>query len=557
LVVLSSKCEQSLAEIKENLSEYMASGSSVPISDIAYTLAVGRQSYSQRAFAIATDDQLPLNYLNSRTALQANSKLAWVFPGQGTQHLGMSLDLYRRFKVFREAVDSVCEQLGAYSDIDIKSLLIAEFANEELARQLNTTLYSQPAIFTHSFAVAQLLFSWGISPNVILGHSLVEYVAVCLSGALSLDQTISLVVKRAELMNSIEPGDMLAVSASVERVSSMLENEGNRIDIAAINSATMTVVSGVESEIESAQNLFRSENLDATKLVTSHAFHSRMLDPVLGDFESFVSTLQFSDITLPFISSLTGGFATLEEISSPQYWVRHLRETVQFERATGTLIEEECEYVLDLGPSTTASTLLRDNIAADNKIQVINCSKNPKSTVTSDQALLQALGQYWCDGGDVKWNEVYRDRDCYRAALPTYPFQKKRHWIDASLPVQRNNSNEPRVVARPQTETKKVTENGGDYAPRNGTEQMVADIWLELLGVSEVGIHDNFFELGGQSLLASRVMTRIYEETSVELDVSVIFDAPTIESVAMAILNQQAASVSDGELEQLLAELEN
>jgi phthiocerol/phenolphthiocerol synthesis type-I polyketide synthase E len=556
LMVISTKCTTALNQAKQRINAAMQADDAPLLKDAAYTLAVGRKKYDQRSFAVASSSGQPMTFAPAINAEQPVQNVAWVVPGQGNQHLGMSRHLYNRFEIFKTTVDDCCDILAGLGNSSLKGLLLADQPDEHLSEQLNNTVNAQPAIFVHAYAMAKQLQAWGLEPDLMLGHSIGEYVVACLAQALTLKDALRLVHTRGQLMSKVEPGSMAVVLSTLAEVNTIINN--TTLDIAAINGPRSIVVSGENAQIDQLLQSAKDSGIDARKLVTSHAFHSHMMQPVLSEFKAVVSQLTFAPLQKSYVSSATGKLATDEQISNPDYWVNHLRQAVQFADAVKTLVSEGVDCVMDLGPSTSASMLVRDNVGVQKTVAIINCAANVKQQTPADEVLLAAVGQLWCHGLNIDWSLLYQGRDCYRAALPGYPLQKQRLWIDPVIvdPTSADHAQVQSVVSAAIEQARNDESQDFEGAPRNDMEQMIAAIWQELLGLEQITVSDNFFTLGGQSLLATRVMSSIYEQTNIELDVSVIFDAPTIEGLSLALMEQQMLSSDDAELEQLLAQME-
>lgn len=565
LLLVSAKSEAALAQSVLQQQNALLQAPSLPLQDVAYTLAVGRQAMPVRSFAVLSRQQTADSGQWFSPAVQraaAPAAIAFIFPGQGVQHAGMSRDLYHRFAVFRQTLEQCCQLYLTQTGVDLKPLLLASVVSQQLSDAINQTSNAQPCIFIHAYALAQQLLAWGVKPDWMCGHSLGEYVAATLSGVLSLPAALQLVAGRAALMTHTADGAMLSVSAAVDVVTALLAQQNlASLEIAAVNGPSAVVLSGLSEQISQAAAHFTDLNIANRLLQTSGAFHSRLLDPLMPAFRKLLSQINFGAPTLPYISSLTGQAVTARDVQDPDYWCRHWRDRVEFSAAIQSLQANAVECFIDIGPSTAAATMVREQLAGQPAISVLTASNHVRQTSAADQTLLRMLGQFWSVGGEPDWSAFYQDRECHRVALPTYPFQKLRHWVDATsvaTPVTANAGHDHKVpdhkVAPPAPSAAVTDDRTG--APRNEIEALLAAIWQDLLGLSSVSVTANFFELGGQSLLATRVLTRVYEETGVELNVSVIFNTPTIEALAIAVLEQQMLQTDPQALEQLLAELD-
>lgn len=563
LLLCSAKTATALDAVTRRLSRRLESANAGSLADIAYTLACGREHFDHRRFVIANGRAQAAHALTALprvpegSALAAPAKaqrVAFVFPGQGVQFPGMAADLYHNQPTYRRAVDECCAAIASASGLDLKPMLL-DAADQHGAR-LDQTDAAQPAIFTASYAMARLWQSWGIQPEMLLGHSLGEYVAACLAGVFSLEDALALVTLRAKLMHRLPTGAMAALRMSEnEAIALLRDNPQWQCDLAAVNGPMAVVVSGTHEAIEQCLLAVRELGREGQVLRTSHAFHSRMQDAMLDEFRAAAARVAFSAPRIPFVSCVTGEPIEPDRVADPQYWVEQLRKTVRFADGVASAVAKGIQIFVDMGPAATASGMVMANLGAA-PLPTIAASPARQGNVDAQSALLRALGETWACGVDVAWDKVYGHRECRRVELPTYPFERKRCWVEA---VSRISEHRVEPVSVPASTPAEVPDResgqGSSARPRNGDEALIASIWEELLGIKGIGVHDNFFALGGQSLLATRVMTRINETTGVELPVEIIFNQPTIAGVAQALFERQMAMEDPELLKQLLAEL--
>ncbi|MGH8076128.1 MAG: type I polyketide synthase [Lysobacter sp.] len=564
LLLCSAKTATALDAVTRRLSHRLESASAASLADIAHTLACGREHFSHRRFVVAgtraqaasalTPPGLPAPEVSTLATSTNAPRLAFVFPGQGVQFAGMAAHLYGTQPAYRRALDECCAAIETASAIDLKPLLLD--AAEHHGPRLDQTDVAQPAIFATSYAMARLWQSWGIQPDVLLGHSLGEYVAACLAGVFSLDDALALVTRRAKLMHQLPTGAMAALRMSgSEATALLLANPQWQCDLAAINGPMAVVVSGPHEAIEQCLLAVHEQGRDGQVLRTSHAFHSRMQDTMLEEFRAALARVAFSVPQIPFVSCVSGALVESSHVTDPQYWVEQLRNTVRFADGVASAIAHGTQVFVDMGPAATASSMVMANLGAA-PAAVIAASPARQGNTDAQSALLKALGEAWSHGVDVAWEKVYGHRECRRVELPAYPFERKRCWVEPPSGIPERGV-EPASAPAPIAAVASAREPGHDSSaqPRNESEALVAAIWEELLGVQAIGMHDNFFALGGQSLLATRVMTRINEISGVELPVEIIFEQPTIAGVAQALFERRVALEDPELLERLLAEL--
>ncbi|HLJ89393.1 MAG TPA: amino acid adenylation domain-containing protein [Candidatus Angelobacter sp.] len=461
LLVLSAKSEERLDEAVGNLGGYLGNFTGLNLADVAYTSQTGRSGFgfraaivcdgvSDAAAVLSTCDAARLLTGECKSGKTKSAPVAFLFPGQGSQYANMTLGLYDAEPVFRAEIDSCAEFLKVHLQFDLREVLYPRNSGiEDSTRRLWQTSITQPALFVVEYALARLWMEWGVRPEAMIGHSIGEYVAACLSGVMSKEDALRLVALRGRLMEDQPRGAMLAVSLSVIEVEPLLAPE---LSLAAINSPSQVVVSGKEDEIQALEQNLLQLGVSASRLRTSHAFHSSMMDAVLPDFAAHLRTIQLREPQIPFVSNRTGRWITAAEATSPEYWTAHLREPVRFADGVAELLKEPSRLLLEVGPGRTLQTLIRAQCASSRT--VLSSLRHPDDTSSDSKFLLGTLGRLWISGAEISWPALHQHRSPRRVALPGYPFERRRFWIEpaphgsASILHERNRKSVHQSISK-------------------------------------------------------------------------------------------------------------
>ena len=443
LLLLSAKTSTALDTATAQLRDHLEQNPNITLPDLAYTLQVGRRDFDYRRMVICQDLDDAVKSLNSQDPQAILShhhkpghcQVIFMFSGQGSQYANMGRELYEVEPKFKEHVDICAEILQPHLGLDIRSLLYPEKEEIETAsKQLQQTSFTQPALFVTEYALAQLLLSWGVRPEAMIGHSIGEYVAATIAGVFSLEDALKIVAKRGQLMQQVPTGSMLAIKMPEKDVQQLLD--GNQLyreslQIAVINSPESCVVSGTNDAIAALQKQLLSQEVECRLLHTSHAFHSQMMEPILSAFTEVVKTVKLNPPHIRFISNVTGNWITEEQATNPDYWCRHLRQTVRFSDGISQLIQQFEGVFLEIGPGRTLSTLTRQHLEINTEQQVLTSLRHVKEQQSDVSFLLQTLGRLWLRGVEIDWSEFYTHEHRHRLPLPTYPFERQRYWVDA------------------------------------------------------------------------------------------------------------------------------
>jgi acyl transferase domain-containing protein len=436
LLLLSAKTASALDAATANLAEYLKRNPQIDLSDVAYTLQVGRGGFGHRRALVCKDRTDALNALESGDASRLltlfqeprHRPVVFMFPGQGTQYVGMGRELYQSEPTFREHLDLCAEHLTAHLNLDLREVLYPSAGSEDEAnRLLGQTFVTQPALFAIEYTLAQLWMSWGVMPSAMIGHSIGEYVAACLSKVLSLEDALALVAMRGQLMQSLPAGAMLAVMLSERETRGLLRNG---LSLAAVNGPKNCVVSGTSESIQKLHDQLKQQDVYSQLLHTSHAFHSEMMEPMLEPFTERVRQVKLSTPAIPFISNVTGTWINNGQATDAMYWSRHVRQTVRFADGLGELLKDSERILLEVGPGQTLNALAKQHGAQLGNQVVISSLPRPRDNQSDGEFLLTSVARFWLAGGQIDWGQFYANEQRRRIPLPTYPFERQRYYLE-------------------------------------------------------------------------------------------------------------------------------
>ncbi|WP_439380777.1 type I polyketide synthase [Amycolatopsis lexingtonensis] len=529
---LSAREDEPLFELATRLREHLEDRPDAALADIAATLQSGRTPQRRRVAIAAGDIGSAIDALAAVRPATVDARergVVFMFPGQGAQRVGMGRALYETEETFRGWIDAADERL----DFDLRGLLYAGDPAEN-AKVLARTAYTQPALFAVEHALARLWTELGLGPSAMIGHSVGEYVAATLAGCFEFGTALDLVAERARLMQEQPPGAMLTVNLPAGEVLPVL---GDDLAVAAVNGPELCAVSGPVAAVAALEERLRADGVTCRRLRTSHAFHSPMMAGVAAGLRPKLRAAEPKPPQIPFVSNLTGDWIRPEEASDPEYWVRHLLAPVRFHEGLRRLLSGPPSVLLEVGPGATLRSLAGKT--GDDRV-ALGGLPGPEREADDGAYLARTIGRLWEAGAPVDWTR-WRRGPWSRVPLPTYPFQRRRHWIEpAGTPAPEAPVVPPRAEA---------------VAPA-GLPEVVRRVWQDLLGLERVALDDNFFELGGHSLLAARIVARLADETGVRLPGDALYVAQTPgELVALLEENGLAATGDDPRDPELVARL--
>ena len=439
--VLSAKSESGLRAQARRLAAHLEAKPELALGDVAHSLATTRTPFEQRGVVIAPDRPALLRALQALAAAEPSAaavvgakrgegKLAVLFTGQGSQRVQMGKALYETFAVFREALDAVFGAFEGELARPLREILWAEEHTEE-AVLLEQTAFAQPALFALEVALYRLVSSWGVRPDVLVGHSIGEISAAHVAEVMSLSDASKLVAARGRLMQALpEGGAMLALAAGEAELVPLLEQYAGRIEVAAVNGPQSVVVSGDEDAVLTVGRHFEAKGRPVWRLRVSHAFHSRRMEEMLEPFGQVVGGLRLRPPTVPIISNVTGALAAADELTTAEYWVRQARRPVRFYQAVCTLEQTGIDRFLELGPQGVLSALVQEGLseAAQGRARLWSALRKEGDEVGS---ILTALGGLYAHGQSVDWSAFFGPLAGRTVPLPTYPFERQRYWLEA------------------------------------------------------------------------------------------------------------------------------
>lgn len=504
LVFLSANTASALAALERSLIEYAQAFPRANIADICYTLHVGRKDLPHRKAFVVTSTKALAGRTDAVQSFAAEGRLdnsdprmCFLFPGEGAEYRGMGRVLYQREPVFRECMDDCFAIAGRLSGLDFEAAL---FSGTGTDTDLSTSGLAQPLLFVFEYALATLLQHWGCRPHAYLGHGLGEYVAACLAGVFSLEDALAIVIERGRLVQTLPEGATSMVRMGEAQAQPSLAHD---LCIAAVDG-------------------------------------SAHLDPVLATFGETLRRMRLSAPSVPFLSNTTGTWITDQQATSPEYWVRHLRETVRFADCIDTLCREDAQVLIEVGPGRALTEYAMRHPASTPRKWCIDlvppAGAEAEAPGTDARHLFEGLCRLFVAGVRLDWNRFYAGRLRRRLPLPTYPFEGRCHYPDALL-RQQSPLDRPPAAPAVAADANALADAHDGHEARNdrSVQARLLAIWKQYLGTGQLTVYEDIFDRGVDSLLSIRVITQIRETFEADISLDTIFRLRTIAEQAAEI----------------------
>jgi acyl transferase domain-containing protein len=583
LLLLSARSEAALDSLASNLAAYLQQHPAQHLADIAYTLQTAESDLEYRQVLLCRDREDAYTALQnlapyrSLRSCQPGSErpVAFLLAGTGEQYPGMARELYEREKTFREIVDYCCQQVQRSvrdsasplanlrqflltgmaertepSTINLRTLMRrrgghsietekassppqSTASQRSIVEELRQTELAQPVSFIIEYALAQLLIEWGLQPQALLGYSLGEYVAACLAGVLSLQDALTLVVRRAQLIQALPQGSMIAVMLPESELTPYLNTS---VELAIVNSPQTCVLAGPDESIQEVEQHLRERQVAYQRIQGTHAFHSSMLAPLRIELTTLARSLTFNPPRIPYLSNVTGTWITATMATDPAYWAEHMCQTVRFREGLGHLLQETNAVLLEIGPGQTLASFAHQHPACINERLFFATLPARHEEHSEQDYLLTTLSKLWLCGVRINWYGFHAHEQRQHVFLPTFPqdaVNKNSSPREESVETLHEQCATPIPQPLASTCRPRPTLEVPYVAPSNALQQQLATLWAQTLGIEQVGIHDNFFDLGGNSLMGVKLVISLRAMLgNEELPVYVLYEAPSISVLA-------------------------
>ena len=439
LLGLSANSASALANLQGRLQRHLLDRPGASLADVCYTINIGRRCLPFRsAFVIENEHELA-DLLGRAEGTHwppqqpgtGEVQVGFLFPGEDSQYIDMGRELYEAEPVFRQHMDR-CFGIGReIADVDLQACCHAGGRHElpDAEARFNLAACAQPMLFSLEYSLAQLLMHWGCRPSFMIGHGIGEYAAACIAGVMSLRDAMYLVIQRGRLVQGLPRVAMLSIGTST-----IAPYITRHLRLAAHNSPDSSVIAGDEAHIDELQRRLQAQQVRCARLGGSHALHPHHVESVLPQFEEILGKISFAAPQIPLLSTLTGDWIASAAVTSPHYWVRQLRECVQFSRAFGRALQGSGQIFLEVGPSRTLTAFAQQIAGSTQPLKCFATLPNAGERQSEQRCLLNALANCFSNGVNLNWQAFYRDEERCRVAVPTYPFEGKRYWSQRQPP---------------------------------------------------------------------------------------------------------------------------
>lgn len=454
VIVLSARNRDALDEGARRLATHLREERNVHLADLAYTLQVGRRAFPERLVLACRNAEEAIDLLERpdrgrvfTCSDTTRRSVVFMFPGGGAQYARMGVELYASEPIFRKWVDRGLDLLAPLVDYDPRAVLFSPPEDDEATeRMLDRPAVQLPLIMILEHALAQTWMSYGVHPAALIGHSMGENSAACVAGVMSFEDCLGLVVLRGQLFEEMPEGGMLSVAMSAEDVRDRLDEE---LDLATVNAPELCVVSGPVKSLEAFARRLAEDDIDCRRVPIAIAAHSKMLDGILGRFGDYLKSIELQAPTIPFVSNLTGTWIREDQAIDPQYWVQHLRNTILFSEGIGCLAEEPDRIYLEIGPGKTLSSLAKQHHGVTNPQAVFGSMRHAEESIDDDIFFSTSIGRLWAAGFPIDWTRLHGDDRRLRVPLPSYAFQRQRHWIEPGVRALEVEASGERAIRLP------------------------------------------------------------------------------------------------------------
>lgn len=595
VIPISAKTPEALLENVKGLAGYLSTmNDESSIHEIASVLQSRRDEFTYRAAVVADNLQDAAAILTTKKSPQfmkrrssaAKRDVVFMFPGQGSQYVRMGQNLYEHSEVFRTHLDACAEILQPLLGRDMRDVLFPPKGDEESAKEiLKNTQFTQPALFSLGYSLAQVWLAWGVTPSALMGHSIGEFAAACVAGVFSLEDGLEMITKRGAAMQALPGGSMMSVRKPGAEIEPLLWGE---MAIGSYNGPQLCVVAGPDEQVAQLQTQLEAEDIVCRHLHTSHAFHSPMMNSIVDPFAEFVAQFSLSNPSIPILSTVTGEWMTEEQATNPSYWAEHLRKPVRFSEAVTRMWSNEEEMggdpsriLIELGPRRTLATLSKQH-ATDPKSQVSIPTLSDNAEDNAEwKSMVSAVAQLWLAGADIPWARLSSDgqpREKVRhLSLPTYAFQRKQYFItpgkdmsdrsgspaerltcQSSIDSSAPNSERQVVPSMVPTRTNQQAQTSvSERITMSRIPSIVAAIKTVFENTSGFDLDEfdgetTFFEMGLDSLVLTQTATALKKEFDFEVTFrQLLEETPNVDSLAVWL----DESLPEGQYEAVVEEL--